>query len=263
MSANANANASANGLQIVPGDVGSIDPHARRVRFRLGPPGKTWPQVSEYDFGRFLKNPIIAWNHDLDELPIGKAEDIEREPDGGATMTACFAREAANPQADLVWRSIASGIVKSVSVGFAYGEPDANGLRKAIVIEVSFVSVGKDEDALVVDEAASFKGRIPAAHFDANTPTAYIDDDPRDPTPFVDPANEPCRCEIDLRGRPSGCFRTGAVNARSGPKGLRAPCTPADAERDRTRTDASEDIITKARAARDRRAAEAWKETQR
>lgn len=237
--------------------VGAVDRISRSVRVVAATPDAVWTdgkKVERWELSRFFKNPVVLFDHDFGGLPIGRATDVRVEDDGSLTMTIVFG-SIRSERANQIFESVAAGMLRGVSVGFAWKGPGV-----AELVEVSFVSVPKDENALV---AASFAGRMPAANFDANTPTAYIDDDPRDPTPFIDPMTQACRCEVDLRGRPCGCFRTGAVNARSGPKGLRAPCTPADAERDRTRTDASEDIITKARAARDARARDAWKETQR
>ncbi len=107
-------------------------------------------RLTTWDLERYQKNPAILWGHDMGALPIGTAEEIEQAP-GGLRMRVRLASKEANPLAEQVLLGAHEGIVRAVSVGFERGEgrelPDGTTERSAELLEVSFVAVGKDEDA--------------------------------------------------------------------------------------------------------------------
>ncbi len=132
--------------------LGKIDEATRSVPILASTPAPVDGEaLVSWDLSRFIKNPVILWGHDASALPIARAEDVQVTPEGLA-MRVFFASERANPLAALVWESVCEGTVRAVSVGFEPGlatkRPDG-AIERAdnVLLEVSFVSIGKDEDA--------------------------------------------------------------------------------------------------------------------
>lgn len=100
-----------------------------------------------WDLTNFLKNPVILWAHDYSSLPIGIAESTQ-VTDQGLVMNGRFASGEANPMADNVRMLYEDGILKTVSVGFIPKERNGNIITKAELLEVSFVPVPANPEAL-------------------------------------------------------------------------------------------------------------------
>lgn len=133
------------------GAVAGVDLAARTVEIiaSTGQPVEG-ERLTTWHLDRFQKNPAILWGHDMNALPIGTAEEMDQTPEG-LRMRVRFASKEANPLAEQVLLGAYEGIVRAVSVGFERGEgrelPDGTTERSAELLEVSFVAVGKDEDA--------------------------------------------------------------------------------------------------------------------
>jgi HK97 family phage prohead protease len=108
----------------------------------------------------FLSNGIILFNHDPDQ-PIGTATALRRSGDGWVAK----GRIAENVQkAEEVWQLLKQGVLKAVSVGFQvveqrlpskqdiakYGKGVRNIISKWNLLEFSIVSVGANQEALVL-----------------------------------------------------------------------------------------------------------------
>jgi hypothetical protein len=123
----------------------------------------------DWDLGRFLRNPVVLWNHNklfqADTLPIGRAENVRVANEGTqqATLLAdlVMASEEANPQAQRVLLLFAEGIQRAVSVGFRPrkirreeidGE-DVVTLSDNLLLEISATPIGSNPDALAEQRA--------------------------------------------------------------------------------------------------------------
>ncbi len=138
------------------GSFGAYDASTRTVDILASTPAPVDGEaLISWDLTRFEKNPCILWGHDATEMPIGVAEDV-KVSDRGLTMRVRFASAAANPKAEQVANGVKEGIVRAVSVGFEPGKatelPDGTIERTAnVLLEVSFVPVGADENAGTAD----------------------------------------------------------------------------------------------------------------
>ncbi len=101
----------------------------------------------------YMKNPVVLWAHNIDELPIGKATDVRiEEVDGeeALVITGEFASKQANPIADQVRLLFEAGIQTAVSVGFIPLERDGDTITKAELLELSFVPVPANPESLAL-----------------------------------------------------------------------------------------------------------------
>jgi len=111
--------------------------------------------VKGWDFANWLKNPVVLWGHDYSGLPIaeGKRVWIENEK---IYATAKFIEPEINPQADMIYKMLLKGYLRTVSVGFNPTEykwrEDGEGLyfEKQELLEFSVVTVPANPEALLV-----------------------------------------------------------------------------------------------------------------
>jgi len=126
-------------------------------------------RVKGWDIANFRRNPVLLFNHDWAQLPIGTVAAITkgRLEDGGPALIAesRFHGDGKYPFADLVWRMVADGDLPAVSVGFiprkamrpeTPEERNALGLgeygviyEKAELLELSVVTVPANPNALM------------------------------------------------------------------------------------------------------------------
>lgn len=110
-------------------------------------------QVKGWDFTNYNKNPVLLWGHDYKTLPIGAVTSLRVE--GGAVIAkGVFAR---SEFAQEVRELYDDGFIKTVSVGFIPHERNGNVITKAELLELSFVSVPANPDAL--DRLKSFEAK--------------------------------------------------------------------------------------------------------
>lgn len=134
------------------GSVDGVDVKARTAWVVASTPAPIrGERIVSWNLDAFRKNPVILWGHDTTQLPIGTAEDVE-ETDDGLRVLVRFASAEANPLAEAVLRCADEGVLRAVSVGFATEStvselPDGTKEIRASLREISFVSVGADEDA--------------------------------------------------------------------------------------------------------------------
>lgn len=108
-------------------------------------------KVSGWDFTNFKKNPVLLWGHDYYSMPIGAVTEIKVE---GTSVIAkgVFAK---SERAQEVRSLYDDGFIKTVSVGFIPLEKNGPMITKAELLELSFVSVPSNPDAL--DRLKSFE----------------------------------------------------------------------------------------------------------
>lgn len=110
-------------------------------------------KVSGWDFTNFQKSPVLLWGHDYGSLPIGAVTDIRVE---GTSVIArgVFARSEFAQEVRALYDD---GFLKTVSVGFIPHERTGATITKAELLELSFVSVPANPDAL--DRLKSFESK--------------------------------------------------------------------------------------------------------
>lgn len=103
---------------------------------------------SGWDFKNYMSNPVVLWGHDYQSLPVGIVTEIV--PDGEKTVArGLFAPADANPLAEQLHKLYQAGMLRTVSVGFIPKEYNGNQITKAELLELSFVSVPANPEALV------------------------------------------------------------------------------------------------------------------
>lgn len=118
--------------------------------------------VAGWDVQDYLKNPVLLWAHDSDELPIGRAVAVVKR---GSALHATFEFAPADihPFADQVFRLLKAGFLKAVSVGFmplewAYDEARGGfNFLKQSLLEVSVVPVPSNPQALLEAKRAGIE----------------------------------------------------------------------------------------------------------
>jgi phage head maturation protease len=169
-------------LSTLAGVLGPINPYSRSVQIVASTTNPVdGVALTSWDLERFKKNPVILWAHDADSIPIGTATDVAFSPEAGLTMTVLFGSEIANPDAERVLQAVLGGLLRGVSVGF-----DMHG-DVAELVEVSFVPIPADEDALIDDEEE--ETMTMKEHADANDPVTLAREarDARAATAYLTP----------------------------------------------------------------------------
>lgn len=122
-------------------------------------------EQSGINLTNYRKNPVVLWNHDVDQPPVGVCTAVGLQ-NGSLAARIEFAPAGASNLADEICGLVKAGIVRGVSIGFdpIDGEPlnpakPRGGMRvtKCELFEISFCNVPVDTRALVV--ARSFSSR--------------------------------------------------------------------------------------------------------
>jgi len=100
--------------------------------------------VKGWDTENYLKNPIILYAHDYSSLPVGAATEVVKNEDQ-LIVKGVFAN---TPEGQKVRQLYDDGILRTVSVGFIPMERDGNVITKAELLELSFVPVPCNPEAL-------------------------------------------------------------------------------------------------------------------
>ncbi len=102
---------------------------------------------SGWQIANYLKNPVMLWAHNYDELPVAKATSLDVTPKG-LEMDFEFASAEANPKAQQIKLLYDEGFLNAVSVGFIQLERNGNVITRSELLEVSFVPVPANQEAL-------------------------------------------------------------------------------------------------------------------
>lgn len=140
--------------------------------------------VSGWDFKNFEKNPVLLWGHDYSSLPIGAVTEIRTE---GKSVIArgVFAK---SERAQEVRALYDDGFIKTVSVGFIPHERNGNSITKAELLELSFVSVPANPDAL--DRLKSFESKYMNVEVKVDEPAEEKTPTEPEPAQNAEPENE-------------------------------------------------------------------------
>lgn len=133
------------------------------------------PKAFEKRLDTFKANPVLLWNHNPFEPPIGKVVDLEiSEKRIDAKMQ--FRPEGDSELADDVFKAFAGGFLSSFSIGFrvfeveqskdvATGRPNPVRITDGELFEISAVTIPANTDALV--KADRMLRRLKGAGFQA------------------------------------------------------------------------------------------------
>lgn len=135
--------------------LGDYDPVTRSVVVIASTPAPVdGVSIRSFDLERFLKNPVVLWNHDSTIPAIGRAADVAQGPQG-LGMRIIFAHDAAKPCGADIESLVAQKVITAVSVQFGPGLQKQEVVGTGIVtfledvelLETSFVNIPADEDA--------------------------------------------------------------------------------------------------------------------
>lgn len=132
-------------------------------------------KVTGWEFANFMKNPILLFGHNYWEMDniIGAVTEIEIV-DGNVVARGVFARTIEGQMARKLYED---GILRTVSVGFMVLERNGNIITRAELLELSFVPVPSNPEALDImksylaetDKKMAFLKTVVSEH---NPPTA-------------------------------------------------------------------------------------------
>jgi HK97 family phage prohead protease len=100
-----------------------------------------------WDLSNFKKNPVMPWAHNYDQLPVAKATSIEVTMQG-LECDFEFAPVEGNPMAQQCKILYDEGFLNAVSVGFIPKTRAGNVITSAELLEISFVPVPANQEAL-------------------------------------------------------------------------------------------------------------------
>lgn len=100
-----------------------------------------------WDLANFKKNPVMPWAHDYSALPVAKATNVE-VTERGLEAEFEFAPAEGNPMAQQVKTLYDEGYLNAVSVGFIPKTRKGNVITGAELLEISFVPVPANQEAL-------------------------------------------------------------------------------------------------------------------
>lgn len=134
----------------------------RLYRFLISTPGMKGDgldiPIDSWDLSRFRKHPNVLVNHDIFDLPIGRAENVWTD-DAGLWADVRFSNSY--PKAVEVRNLIDEGILSSTSVNFrphnvdrSTGQPERTEL-----VELSIVSVPEDADVMMARSMWGWHGQ--------------------------------------------------------------------------------------------------------
>lgn len=106
-----------------------------------------------WDLKNFTKNPVILWGHNVraDRPPIGKALRVWKDGENkGKKLMFKVQFDLQDSFAAEIYRKVKDGFVNTVSVGFMPMEREDNKYTKAELLELSFVPVPANPEAIVV-----------------------------------------------------------------------------------------------------------------
>lgn len=100
--------------------------------------------LDAWDFGNYLKSPVVLWGHDYNLPPIGITDKLYVE----GNKVIAEGRFAPTPFAQEIRALYDMGMQRASSVGFIAKEVEGNIITKAELLEWSFVSVPCNQEAL-------------------------------------------------------------------------------------------------------------------
>lgn len=114
--------------------------------------------IDGWDLKNFKKNPVLLWAHDYREPPVGIAKGIGiKEINGKKKLTFEPKFHEITERAKELAKMVEAGIIRTVSVGFLPKERDGNKYTSQELLEISFVPVPANPEALSLAYSKGFK----------------------------------------------------------------------------------------------------------
>jgi HK97 family phage prohead protease len=107
--------------------------------------------VEGWDLKQFKNNPVLLWAHDHTEPAVGKATKVwvdKTVGKGGALMIKGKFHEFTD-KAKAIKQMVEEGIIQTMSVGFRPIEMEGDTFTKQELLEVSFVNVPANPQAMI------------------------------------------------------------------------------------------------------------------
>lgn len=106
--------------------------------------------VDGWDLKNFKKNPVLLWAHDHSEMAVGIATKVWIEGQGKkASLMIKGKLHDYTEKAKALKQLVEDGIIKTMSVGFRPIDMDGNTYTKQELLEVSFVNVPANQEAII------------------------------------------------------------------------------------------------------------------
>lgn len=106
--------------------------------------------VEGWDLKSFKKNPVLLWAHDHTEMAVGVATKVWVEGTGKAAKLMIKGKiHDATEKARALKQLVKDEVIKTMSVGFRPLEMDGNTFTKQELLEVSFVNVPANQQAII------------------------------------------------------------------------------------------------------------------
>jgi len=132
-------------------------------------------KVNGWDIKNYMNNPVILWAHDIMGLPIGKATAVEKDVENGQLVVEGeFAPEGTHPLADQAQKLYEAEMLQTVSVGFIPVERDGSIITKSELLELSFVPVPANPEALALRKAYNLDACLFAEEAETEKPAPII-----------------------------------------------------------------------------------------
>lgn len=118
-----------------------------------------------WNFKDYLTNPQFLWGHDpsIPENVLGRCLEIKSSADGSETLGTFQFDTDINPKADLVFKQVVRGSLRTVSVGFITGEEERTSkgwlLKGNTLVETSVVPIPSNTGAIAKDYKAGLISR--------------------------------------------------------------------------------------------------------
>lgn len=130
---------------------------------------------SGWDTLNFMKNPVMLWAHDYSSLPVAKVLALPADA-RGLVADYEFAPAEGNPMAAQLKILVDEGFVNAVSVGFIPKERNGNVITKAELLEISFVPVPANQEALVTARSKGVSDEMLSKIFEQEQKGAVADE---------------------------------------------------------------------------------------
>lgn len=144
--------------------------------------------VKGWDLENYKKNPIILFAHDYWSLPVGKATNVYISEDGKQLIAEGYF--ASTESAQEVRKLYDEKILVAVSVGFMPMERNGNVITKAQLLEISFVPVPCNPDAVSLEKTQKLVKKVAASSLAQKIIVAIKEAVPFEETPKADEAME-------------------------------------------------------------------------
>jgi HK97 family phage prohead protease len=115
-------------------------------------------KIDGLDYSAYLKNPVVTWMHNWDEIPVGRVLWIRKVTEDVPKLLVKIQLHRKTELSQTLWELIKEGYIKAVSITFkVYDFEDSrDGVRiytKTELMEIAIVSIPANPQALILEMA--------------------------------------------------------------------------------------------------------------